>query len=698
MVDGVPKAIVSDEVNIELRTIELSHERVSEWAAAEAKVPFDLLQYPLYRLHLVKLGPNDHALIFVTHHLVFDGPSVQIFLRELADLYGGPSPLPELSIGYSDYVEWQRKKDLQKELDYWREVLQDAPADLTWPEQKASPDQTRVDQAFEQVVLSPDFTQQFKDACRREQVTPYMMFLTAYVACLHRWAGHSDVVVTSPYAARTHTELESLIGFFINNLVLRMRVPQDGTYQSLLRVGKDAVLGAMAHQDVPFGKLLEVAGARSRSGETPFNQVRFDFQEQGVRSYQLPDLTISLESADTFMVRYDLFLFVRETSDSYTISLGYDASLFESHTISKLMNSFQTVLKQLVETPERKVREQAFAGLLNVKPKLVRLPDDDSLVAESFLDPQKPWPLVIEARHKQMKLVNWCASNRELIGRKLLKHSGILFRNFDVDGIEEFEKFVAAFDHELIPYHERSTPRTRISGNIYTSTEYSADQSIPLHSESSYTHCWPMKIWFFCVEPATTGGETITADNREVLKRIDAGLRERMTKTSVMYVRNFHPRIDLPWQEVFETTDRSEVESYCRRNLIGYKWFEGERLQTVQVRQTVARHPQTGEWVWFNQSHLFHISNLPPVVREVLQETLKESEWPRNSYYGNGAPIESEALEQIAAAYRECAVPVDWRRGDVLMLDNMLAAHGRASFTGNRKIVVAMAEPYSLNF
>lgn len=697
IVDGVPKAIVSDEVNVDLQTIELSHERVYEWAATEAVVPFDILQSPLYRLHLVKLGPGEHALIFVTHHLVFDGPSAQIFLRELADLYGGSSQLPELAIGYSDYVEWQRKKDLQKELDYWRENLKDAPAELAWPDQKAAPKATRVDQAFEQVVLPPDFTEQLKDACRREQVTPYVIFLTAYIACLHRWAGHADLVVTSPFAARTHAALEPLIGFFINNLVLRVRVPQDATYRSLLPVVRDAVLGAMAHQDVPFGKLLEAASVPSRSGETPFNQLRFDFQEQGVRSYQLPDLTISLESADTFMVRYDLFLFVRDINDSYTVSLGYDASVFESRTISSLTRRFQTVLQELVEKPESRIREQNFAELLKLKPKLVRLPNNDGLIDESFLDPQKPWPLVIEARHKQMKLVNWCKSNRELISEKLLRHSGILFRNFEVDGIEEFEKCVAAFDHELIAYHERSTPRTRISGNIYTSTEYSADQSIPLHSESSYAHCWPMKIWFFCVEPAATGGQTITADNREVFKRIDAGLRERMTKTSVMYVRNYHPRIDLPWPEVFQTYDRSEVESYCRQHLIGYKWLEGDRLQTVQVRQAVARHPHTGEWVWFNQSHLFHINNLPQAIREVLQQSLQESDWPRNAYFGNGAPIESEDLEQIAAAYGECAVPIDWRRGDVLMLDNMLASHGREPFTGNRKIAVAMAEPYSLN-
>ena len=697
IVDGVPKAIVSDDVNMDLQTIELSHERVYEWAAAEAVVPFDILQSPLYRLHLVKLGPNDHALIFVTHHLVFDGPSAQIFLRELAALYGGSSQLPELAIGYSDYVEWQRKKDLQKELDYWRENLKDAPPELTWPDQKTARNSTRVNQAFEQVVLPPEFTQQLKDACRREQVTPYVMFLTAYVACLHRWAGHADLVVTSPFAARTHTDLEPLIGFFINNLVLRVRIPQDATYQSLLPVVRDAVLGAMAHQDVPFGKLLEAASVPSRSGETPFNQLRFDFQEQGVRSYQLPDLTISLETTDTFMVRYDLFLLIKESDDTYTVSLGYDSSIFEARTISALIRVFQTVLQELVQTPENRIREQDFASLLNVKPKLVRLPDKDGLISEGFLDPQKPWPLVIEARHKQLKLVNWCESNRQLIAEKLLKHSGILFRNFAVDGIEEFEKFVAAFDHELIAYHERSTPRTRISGNIYTSTEYSADQSIPLHSESSYAHCWPMKIWFFCVEPAATGGQTITADNREVFKRIDAGLRERMTKTSVMYVRNYHPRIDLPWPEVFQTNDRSEVESYCRQHLIGYKWLEGDRLQTVQVRQAVARHPQTGEWVWFNQSHLFHINNLPQTIREVLQQSLQESDWPRNAYFGNGAPIENEALQQIAAAYRECAVPIHWRRGDVLMLDNMLASHGREPFTGNRKIAVAMAEPYSLN-
>mgnify|MGYP002814306354 CR=1 FL=1 len=204
-----------------------------------------------------------------------------------------------------------------------------------------------------------------------------------------------------------------------------------------------------------------------------------------------------------------------------------------------------------------------------------------------------------------------------------------------------------------------------------------------------------MKIWFLCTRSATEGGETPIADSRSVFNRIDPKIRERFTQKKIMYTRNYGHGLDLPWQSVFQTESKSEVEVYCRGAGIEVAWMDGEHLRTRQVCQAVAKHPKTGDMVWFNQAHLFHVSNLRPEVRESLLSLVREEDLPRNAYYGDGTSIEPAVLEEIREIFQQEAVIFPWREGDMLMLDNMLTAHGRAPFVGPRKVVVGMAEPFS---
>jgi alpha-ketoglutarate-dependent taurine dioxygenase len=162
-----------------------------------------------------------------------------------------------------------------------------------------------------------------------------------------------------------------------------------------------------------------------------------------------------------------------------------------------------------------------------------------------------------------------------------------------------------------------------------------------------------------------------------------------------MYTRNYSERLDIPWQDVFQTTDKAKVEEYCRSAHTEFEWREGNRLRTKQVRQAVATHPKVGETVWFNHAHMFHVSNLQPAVRESLLADFKEEELPRNAYYGDGSPIESSILDEIRGIYQDEAVTFPWREGDILMLDNFLSSHGREPFVGPRSIVVAMAELFT---
>jgi alpha-ketoglutarate-dependent taurine dioxygenase len=302
-------------------------------------------------------------------------------------------------------------------------------------------------------------------------------------------------------------------------------------------------------------------------------------------------------------------------------------------------------------------------------------------------------PLVVQPRH------DWTAEPlpgmvQEFVETHLASSGAILFRNFAIHSVSAFEQFVKMLTPDLLDYEFGSTPRSHVSSKIYTSTEYPAHQHIPLHNEQAYTTEWPMKIWFYCAQAAAEGGETPIADSRQVFHRIASKIRDQFIEKKLMYVRNYGNGLDVQWQQVFNTTDPSVVEAYCRQTGIDFEWKDDGELRTRQVCQAVAAHPQTGEMVWFNQAHLFHVSNLEPQVREALLAAVNEEDLPRNVCYGDGTPIEASALDEIRAVYDELAVRFPWKTGDILMADNMLVAHGRTPFKGPRRVLVAMAEPY----
>lgn len=281
-----------------------------------------------------------------------------------------------------------------------------------------------------------------------------------------------------------------------------------------------------------------------------------------------------------------------------------------------------------------------------------------------------------------------------LIDQALREHGGVLFRGYSVASTDEFRGFAASFGHPLVNYDFGSTPRSRVGDGVYSSTEYPAHQHIPLHNEQSCTRTWPMRIWFHCQIAAPHGGETPIADSRKVYHRIDPAIRRRFGRSGLLYTRNYGNGLDVPWQRVFDTNDPAVVEAYCRAHGITHEWSDDGELRTYQVAQASARHPRTGELVWFNQAHLFHPSALEPGLREALLEVVDPDQLPRNVCYGDGSPIEDSVLDEIRGVYRELSVVFPWRAGDVLMLDNMLVAHGRTAFTGERRVVVAMAEPH----
>ena len=321
----------------------------------------------------------------------------------------------------------------------------------------------------------------------------------------------------------------------------------------------------------------------------------------------------------------------------------------------------------------------------------------ETLVRESFFDLPEKLPLVIQPATEGLNIVSWLAENQDFVKSRLLKHGGILFRNFSVVSPEDFKSFMQKAAIEPMEYHEGASPRTQISDNVYTSTDYPSDHTIFLHNELSYRHTFPLKIFFWCQIPADQGGETPIADVRRVYNRINPSTREKFMQKGWMLVRNFGDGFGLSWQQAFHTTNKTEVEQYCQKADIQFEWKEKGRLRTRQIRPAVAKHPYTGDMVWFNHIAFFHVSSLMPTIREAFLAEFKEEDLPTNTYYGDGIPIEPEVLQELFDAYRQETVAFRWERGDLLMLDNVLVAHGRATFTGQRRILVGMSDPFSWN-
>ena len=303
---------------------------------------------------------------------------------------------------------------------------------------------------------------------------------------------------------------------------------------------------------------------------------------------------------------------------------------------------------------------------------------------------------VIEAPAADVALLDWARERRDAFDAASVTSAAVLLRGFTVAGAFGFRAFVdAVSDRGALDYQYQSTPRTAVGHGVYTATEYPASQVIPLHNECAYQRAWPMRLFFHCVTPAATGGETPIADTVGVTDRIDAGVRDRFRRLGVLYVRNYRKQLDVPWQTVFQTNDPAVVERFCAEQDIELEWRPNEGLRTRQVCQALATHPRTGQEVWMNQAHLFHVSSLEPRARESLLRLCGADDLPRNCFYGDGTAIEVDVLEHVRDAFRAEEVAFPWRAGDVLVLDNMLVSHGRRPFTGDRRVLIAMSEPYA---
>lgn len=343
-------------------------------------------------------------------------------------------------------------------------------------------------------------------------------------------------------------------------------------------------------------------------------------------------------------------------------------------------------------TPEKRTLKKKIGG---IRKRAAAVGSGGSLVRKGRLSDDAELPALWTPALDGVDLVSWAAEHREEIEETLNRAGAILFRGFGLTDPEAFQSFIESVSGDTLEYKERSTPRSQVQGNIYTSTDYPADQSIFPHNENSYQKVFPLRLCFCCHTAADEGGETPICDVRRVERRISDATKAKFREKGILYVRNFGDGMGLTWQSVFQTDDPQEVDAYCAAAGMETEWKAGGRLRIRRVLPATARHPRTGEELWFNHGTFFHVTSLAPHVRDTLLSTFAEEDLPNNTYYGDGTPISEAELEDLRAAYLAERVIFPWQVGDVLLLDNMLTAHAREPFRGSRKILTGMACPVS---
>jgi alpha-ketoglutarate-dependent taurine dioxygenase len=305
------------------------------------------------------------------------------------------------------------------------------------------------------------------------------------------------------------------------------------------------------------------------------------------------------------------------------------------------------------------------------------------------LDASQKLPLIIEPPSgAKMPQSAELIKMRDFFVSELLIFGALLFRGFDIETVEQFENFARLFsEKDLLDYAGGVSPRVSIGKGVYTSTEYPPNLGLSLHNELSYSANYPQRLYFFCAVAPEIGGETTIGDSRKILQNINPEVVDLFKKKKVRYDRNLSGEVGTgySWQDAFETDDEQTVENHCRKIGAEYEWKSDGGLRVSQVRPATIIHPQTDEEVWFNQADGFHPSNLDRETYELMNGNFR-----LNACFGDGSPFDVSMLEHIRAVLREETIPVKWRKGDILVVDNILAAHGRMPFNGARKIVLAM--------
>jgi len=368
---GKPFQVIHDQAEVTISVIDLTQMseadqelKVMQLASEEAIRPFDLSSGSLMRVSLIRLQPEHHVILVTMHHIISDGWSMALFIKEVAACYQAicenqPVSLPDLPVQYADFAIWQRNwltgSVLQEQLNYWKQQLAGLPPLLELPIDKPRPAIQSANGATMMKKLSSELLESAKNFSGQENVTLFMTMLAGFKALLFRYTGQGDIAVGTPHANRNRSEIEHLIGFFVNTLVLRTQLGDNPSFKDLVKRVREVTLGAYAHQDLPFEMLVEAIQPQRDLSHTPLFQVMFVMQNMPMEPLELPSLTFQPIPIETRSAKFDLSLIVAEAPDGLEVVVEYNTDLFYPATIDRIMDHFERLLRLAISHPDQPI-------------------------------------------------------------------------------------------------------------------------------------------------------------------------------------------------------------------------------------------------------------------------------------------------------------------------------------------------------
>ncbi len=370
-------------------------QKLEEELREEARRGFDLSSGPLIRAKLIRMSEDEHVLMVNMHHIVSDGWSMEVIVRELAQLYeaytqGQESPLPELEIQYADYAVWQREwlqgEVLDRQLEYWKRELE-AVSVLELPTDRARPAAASYRGASERIELCEEVTEKLKQMSQREGVTLFMSLLAGFQVLLGRYSGQSDIAVGTPIAGRNRREIEGLIGFFVNTLVMRVDVGGNPSVREMLGRVRERALGAYAHQDVPFEKLVEELQPERSLSHTPLFQVMLAFQNAPLADVRVGAMKVGVMEVEARTAKFDLLVLLRDTGRGLSGVVEYNSDLYEATSVQRLVGHFEVLMKGLMTDANQRLSQLPMMSEAEKRQLILRLQSDGGRLRQRDMHP-----------------------------------------------------------------------------------------------------------------------------------------------------------------------------------------------------------------------------------------------------------------------------------------------------------------------
>ncbi len=672
---------------------------LQEWIRNVAHARFDLGRGPLFRVRLCRLGPDDHALVVVVHHLIADGWSLGVFRRDLSACYAAAlesrePALPVLTEAPSAYASRQRADAAlpaaQRDADYWRSQLVDRPrASLLPAAAQASAGLNRLP-----LSLRPELAASIAALARQEGTTSFVILFSAFAVALAQVADVRDLVIATDFADRTSPALEPMIGLFVNQLPLRLRLGADHSARAILRTVHAAVVGALVHKNLPY-PLIARSCREPGGAPAALFEAKFVLHSMPAHDFALPGLSVHEIDVPPSRAKFPLLLELWSAEPALKGEIQCQPLAQGEAWIARLRDVFVDTAQRMVDDPAQDLLVPVATTLARApvfKPTRRPVTVGTQLVHVRRDEGAGALPPCATPSHPGVDLLSWLQqpASRELASAALVRDGALLLRGFKVDGAAYFAQVSSAIGGLAMDYVQCSTPRTPVLQGVYTSTEYPADQEIFFHNENSYASAWPAQIAFWCDLPARAGGATPIADCRKVLASIPEAIRKAFEDHGLRYRRVYSPGLGIPWQTSFGVSTREELQARLSSQGYGFEWRDDGSLVTYFRAPAVIVHPASGERSWFNHASLFHRVALPESLRRYFEAHDPDSLAVSTSL-GDGRSIPDDWIEQVRHAYRQHAVRFDWCEGDILVLDNRLTAHAREPYTPPRRILVSMS-------